>query len=337
MANPAFDELQAKLRDFWHTLTLRSIGDLERTVVVVHSIGLDVPDHLVPVFPAYEERFLPRPQPHEARSRVVYVSSSRSIRACSTTTALVPSSTRARHGAGSSTSRWWTAARCAARAKAAGATGSAGPRARAVGDPEVAFILPVLHDARRGRASPSGSASDLRLRSRSPAGSGRREVVACSRRRTSRIPSGSRWTARETWPARSAARATKSGRARAVLKLDQGVSGFGNALVPAPPQSRTCEAAIEVEDPSSRSTTTFEHSTTRRDRRGADRGRHLPQPERPAPHEPGRAGWTSCPRTTRFLGGPHGQNCCHARPTEATRSGSPPRHSRSGAGWRARA
>ena len=58
MANPAFDELQAKLRDFWHTLTLRSIGDLERTVVVVHSIGLDVPDHLVPVFPAYEERFL---------------------------------------------------------------------------------------------------------------------------------------------------------------------------------------------------------------------------------------------------------------------------------------
>jgi hypothetical protein len=53
-----FSELQARLRTFWPTLTLRSIGDVERTVVVVHSISFDVPDHLIPVFPAYEERFL---------------------------------------------------------------------------------------------------------------------------------------------------------------------------------------------------------------------------------------------------------------------------------------
>ena len=39
-------------------MTLRSIGDVERTVVVVHSISFDVPDQLIPVFPAYEERFL---------------------------------------------------------------------------------------------------------------------------------------------------------------------------------------------------------------------------------------------------------------------------------------
>jgi hypothetical protein len=54
----AFSELQAKLRTFWPSVTLRSIGEIERTVVVVHSLSFDVPDHLIPVFPAYEERFL---------------------------------------------------------------------------------------------------------------------------------------------------------------------------------------------------------------------------------------------------------------------------------------
>ena len=58
MTDATFLELQSKLRDFWPTLTLRSIGDVERTVVVVHSISFDIPDHLIPVFPAYEERFL---------------------------------------------------------------------------------------------------------------------------------------------------------------------------------------------------------------------------------------------------------------------------------------
>ena len=58
MADPAFVELQARLRRIWPSVTLRSIGDVDRAVVVVHSISFDVPDHLVPVFPAYEERFL---------------------------------------------------------------------------------------------------------------------------------------------------------------------------------------------------------------------------------------------------------------------------------------
>ena len=77
VAEPTFAELQAKLRNFWPSLTLRSVGDVERTVVVVHSISLEVPDHLIPVFPAYEERFLclvlsPLRAP---RSRVIYVTS----------------------------------------------------------------------------------------------------------------------------------------------------------------------------------------------------------------------------------------------------------------------
>jgi hypothetical protein len=54
VAEPSFAELQATFREFWPTVTLRSI-DVERTVVVVHSISFDVPDQLIPVFPAYEE------------------------------------------------------------------------------------------------------------------------------------------------------------------------------------------------------------------------------------------------------------------------------------------
>ena len=58
MNDPVFAALQERLREVWPSVTLRSIGDVERTVVVVHSISMDVPDQLIPVFPAYEERFL---------------------------------------------------------------------------------------------------------------------------------------------------------------------------------------------------------------------------------------------------------------------------------------
>ena len=57
-------------------MTLRAI-DVERTVVVVHSISFDVPDQLIPVFPAYEERFLCMVLSllRAPRSRVIYVTS----------------------------------------------------------------------------------------------------------------------------------------------------------------------------------------------------------------------------------------------------------------------
>jgi hypothetical protein len=50
---------------------------VERTVVVVHSISMDVPDHLIPVFPAYEERFLCLVLSllRSRNSRVIYVTS----------------------------------------------------------------------------------------------------------------------------------------------------------------------------------------------------------------------------------------------------------------------
>src|SRR5262249_6246804 len=77
MAAAGFPELQAQLRAIWPSVTLRSIGDVERTTVVVHSIGLHVPEHLVPVFPAYEGRFLCSVLSllRGSRSRVIYVTS----------------------------------------------------------------------------------------------------------------------------------------------------------------------------------------------------------------------------------------------------------------------
>src|ERR671911_910640 len=77
MAEQSFAELQARFRDIWPAVTLRSIGDVERTIVVVHSISFDVPDQLIPVFPAYEERFLCLVLSllRAPKSRVVYVTS----------------------------------------------------------------------------------------------------------------------------------------------------------------------------------------------------------------------------------------------------------------------
>jgi hypothetical protein len=77
MADPTFIELQQRLRALWPSVTLRSIGDVERTVVVVHSISMEVPDQLIPVFPAYEERFLCLVLSllRSRKSRVVYVTS----------------------------------------------------------------------------------------------------------------------------------------------------------------------------------------------------------------------------------------------------------------------
>jgi PGM1 C-terminal domain len=73
----SYAALQETLRASWPQFTLRSAGDVERTFVVVHSLGLDLPEHLFPVFPAYEERFLCMVLSllRAPRSRVVYVTS----------------------------------------------------------------------------------------------------------------------------------------------------------------------------------------------------------------------------------------------------------------------
>lgn len=77
MEGQSFAELQEQFRRIWPSVTLRSLGDVERTLVVVHSISFEVPDQLIPVFPAYEERFLCMVLSllRAPRSRVVYVTS----------------------------------------------------------------------------------------------------------------------------------------------------------------------------------------------------------------------------------------------------------------------
>jgi hypothetical protein len=76
-ASARYGGLQETLRASWPQFTLPSAGDSERTFVVVHSLSLDLPGHPLPVFPAYEERFLCMVLSllRAPRSRVVYVTS----------------------------------------------------------------------------------------------------------------------------------------------------------------------------------------------------------------------------------------------------------------------
>ncbi len=72
----AFEVLQARLAPMWPTLTLRH-QDEERTLVVVSSISLEVPSPIRPLLPAYEERYLiyVLGLAQAPRTRVIYVTS----------------------------------------------------------------------------------------------------------------------------------------------------------------------------------------------------------------------------------------------------------------------
>ena len=72
-----FEQLQSKLHDIWPTLSPRSMHADDRTGVIVHSISFAVPEHLYPVFPAYEERFLffVLSVLRQTSGRIVYVTS----------------------------------------------------------------------------------------------------------------------------------------------------------------------------------------------------------------------------------------------------------------------
>lgn len=53
-----FRELQASLSQTWPYMTTRRVGDTPRTLIVVNSMNMELPTHMYPVVPAYEERFL---------------------------------------------------------------------------------------------------------------------------------------------------------------------------------------------------------------------------------------------------------------------------------------
>src|SRR6266545_89923 len=225
MADTRFAELQAKFKSLWPAVTLRSIGDVERTCVVVHSISFDVPDHLIPVFPAYEERFLCLVLSllRAPRSRVVYVTSQPiHPRVLDYFFALVPEldTQEAR-------SRFFTVSLVDSRNEPLSQKLLARPRAirrirSLIGDPELAFVLPFCmtdHEtvfADEGVPHPVGVEID-----------GRRDLRAALAEIRQRQPE-----------ARGA-----------VIKLDQGVSGLGNALIDlADLDGRDPFSALELED-----------------------------------------------------------------------------------------
>ena len=230
-----FSELQQKLRTLWPSVTLRSIGDVERTVVVVHSISMDVPEHLVPVFPAYEERFLCLVLSllRAPRSRVVYVTSQPILpRLLDYYFGLVPDldTPEAR-------SRFRVVSLCDGRTipltRKLLARPGAVERIRAlVADPEVAFLLPFATSRDEVELAVR---LGLPLFGADPAldwlgtKSGSRRVFA---EEVVPHPLGQDVDgSTDVAAALRSLRAVRPELRRAVLKLDRGVSGLGNALV----------------------------------------------------------------------------------------------------------
>ena len=76
---PAFEALQSRLSALWPALTLRTDEFDDRVALMVCSITVpDIPDSLVPLLPAFEERYLftVLTLARAPRSRVVYITSS---------------------------------------------------------------------------------------------------------------------------------------------------------------------------------------------------------------------------------------------------------------------
>ena len=252
MAEQSFAELQSRFRHIWPSVTLRSLGDVERTVVVVHSISFEVPDTLIPVFPAYEERFLCLVLSllRAPRSRVIYVTSNPiHARVLDYYFSLVPDlDTPEARG------RFVAVSLVDGRNEPLSRKLLARPGAvervrRLIGSPEVAFILPFCMTA-----DEVGLAEALQLpiygcdpalgRLGSKTGSRQlfvdedvRHPVGLDVRDSGDLPS-----ALDELRARSpTARA-------AILKLDEGVSGLGNALVDLVAVRGDPRGALQLED-----------------------------------------------------------------------------------------
>lgn len=73
----AFRLLQRRLVAWWPMLTVRTVPPQPRVIVVVSSMTVDMPGHLLPMVPAYEERYLclVLALARSEHTRVVYVTS----------------------------------------------------------------------------------------------------------------------------------------------------------------------------------------------------------------------------------------------------------------------
>ena len=253
MAEPTFAELQSKLRAFWPSLTLRSIGDVERTVVVVHSISFEAPDQLIPVFPAYEERFLCLVLSllRAPRSRVIYVTSQPiHLRVVDYYFGLVPEldTPEAR-------SRFLTVSLVDGRNRSLSSKLLARPGAirrirSLIGDQELAFILPFCM---------SPDEVELAVRLGLPIFGSDPELLWLGTKRGSRKvfeeeglphPAGLEVDGESDLPrALRELRDRSPGARGAVLKLDRGVSGLGNALLELEAAEADLRSALRLEDP----------------------------------------------------------------------------------------
>jgi hypothetical protein len=252
VAGETFPELQSRFRTLWPNVTLRSIGDVERTVVVVHSISFDVPEQLIPVFPAYEERFLCLVLSllRAPRSRVVYVTSQPiHPRVVDYFFSLVPEldtpDARSRF-----TSISLVDGRNEPLARKLLARPGAMRRIRElVGNPELAFLLPFcMTDAEMQLAVELGLpiyGSDAELNWLGTK-TGSRLVfeeesvshpIGLEVDRAADLPAALRELRRRAPGVRGA-----------VIKLDQGVSGLGNALVDVAAAEDDLAGALELED-----------------------------------------------------------------------------------------
>ena len=252
MTDASFAELQSKLRQFWPSVTLRSIGDVERSVVVVHSISFDVPDHLIPVFPAYEERFLCLVLSllKAPRSRVIYVTSQPiHPRVLDYYFGLVPELDTA-EARGRFVALSLVDGRNEPLARKLLARPGAIRRIRGqIGDPELAFILPFCMTDDEARLA---AALSLPIYGSDPA-LNRLGTKIGSRRvfedEGVAHPAGLELDgARELAGAVRELRTLRPSAREAVLKLNQGVSGLGNALVDLEKAGDDPHSALRLED-----------------------------------------------------------------------------------------
>ena len=247
-----FAELQARLRALWPNVTLRSIGDVERTVVVVHSISFEVPDHLIPTFPAYEERFLCLVLSllRAPRSRVIYVTSQPILpRLVDYYFGLVPEldTPEAR-------SRFVALSLVDGRnrplsKKLLERPGAVGRIQSLIGKPELAFLLPF---------STSPAEVELAVRLGIPVYGSDPQLAWLGTKRGSRRvfleegvphPRGLEVDDRNDLKrAIAELRQRAEGVRGAIVKLDRGVSGLGNAQLDLDRADDDLPAALELED-----------------------------------------------------------------------------------------
>jgi pheganomycin biosynthesis PGM1-like protein len=249
MATGEFAGLQQRLRALWPSVTLRSIGDVERTVVVVHSISLDVPDQLIPVFPAYEERFLCLVLSllRSKGSRVIYVTSQPILpRLIDYYFGLVPELDTPEARSRFSVVSLVDGRNLPLTSKLLARPGAIERIRALVAQPELAFLLPF---------ATSPDEVELAVRLGIPLYGADPELAWLGTKTGSR-----RVFAEESVPhprgfdvtsERDVLRALRELRcATAVLKLDRGVSGLGNALVDVAQalEDDALKGALELED-----------------------------------------------------------------------------------------